>query len=151
MALYGRFGSKEALIREVLAREGADWRKAFFDAVEAAGPDALGRLRGIATALGSWYGSGRFYGCALMNAVAEHDKAEQWLRDIAAEHHAKVLAYLANLALDAGFAEPRIGARQLLLLVDGATAALMVTNDESVLSITSRNLEAVLATAVRVQ
>ena len=54
MALYGRFGSKEALLREVLAREGADWRKAFFTAVETAGPDPLAKLRAPAVAMGQW-------------------------------------------------------------------------------------------------
>jgi AcrR family transcriptional regulator len=149
MTLYGRFGSKEALIREVLAREGADWRAAFFAAVQAEGPDAMTQLRSVAPALGRWYGSGRFYGCAFMNAIAEHDKGEQWLRDIAADHHAQVLVFLSGLARQAGLAEPEIVARQVLLLVDGATAALMVTNDASVLSIAARNLDAVLAMAER--
>ena len=149
MALYGRFGSKEALIREVLAREGADWRAAFFAAVEAVGEDPLERLHAVAPALGRWFGSGRFYGCAFMNAIAEHDKDEGWLRDIAAEHHGQVLAFLAELGQRAGFAEPALLAKQILLLIDGATAALMVTNDEAVLMIAARNLAAVLATAPR--
>ena len=84
-----------------------------------------------------------------MNAIAEHDKTEQWLRHVAAEHHGVVLAFLAGLAADAGFAEPAIVARQILLLIDGATAALMVTGDEGVLLIMRRNLDAVLRTAER--
>ena len=149
MALYGRFGSKEALLREVLAREGADWRKAFFAAVEAAGPAPLAKLRAPAVAMGQWYQGGRFYGCAFMNAIGEHDKEEQWLREIAAEHHGQVLCFLQNLAQQAGLLEPAIVARQILLLIDGATAALMVTKDAAVLTIMARNLDAVLATASR--
>ncbi len=149
MALYGRFGSKEALIREVLAREGAAWRAAFFAAVDAAGEDPMARLHAVAPALGQWFGGGRFYGCAFMNAIAEHDKEERWLRDIAAEHHGHVLGFLATLAERAGFAEPGLLAKQLLLLIDGATAALMVTNDASVLAIAARNVNAVLATSLR--
>ncbi len=149
MALYGRFGSKEALLREVLAREGADWRTSFFAALEAAGPDPMAQLRAPATAMQQWYRGGRFYGCAFMNAIAEHDKSDQWLRDVAAEHHGHVLRYLETLADRAGLAEPGIVAKQLLLLIDGATAALMVTNDPAVLSIMARNLEAVLTTASR--
>ena len=149
MALYGRFGSKEALIREVLAREGADWRAAFFAAVESGGSSPAEQLQAVAPALGRWFGHGRFYGCAFMNAIAEHDKEEQWLRDIAAEHHRQVLGFLAGLAETAGFAEPDLLAKQLLLLIDGATAALMVTNDEAVLTVAARNVSAVLATAQR--
>ena len=149
MALYGRFGSKEALLREVLAREGADWRAAFFAAVAEAGDDPLMRLRAPARAMEQWYQGGRFYGCAFMNAIAEHDKTEQWLREVAAEHHGHVLSFLAELASQAGLAEPDIVAKQVLLLIDGATAALMVTNDPGVLAIMRRNLDAVIATAER--
>ncbi len=133
-----------------LAREGADWREAFFGAVNATAATPMARLAGIADALAQWYRSGRFYGCAFMNAIAEHDKSEQWLRQIAAEHHRVVLGFLGSLAAEAGFAEPAIVARQILLLIDGATAALMVTADAAVLPIMRRNLDAVLGTAKRV-
>lgn len=144
MTLYSRFGSKDALLREVLSREGADWQSAFFSAVQDAGEGPENQLRGIVSALGSWYRGGRFYGCAFMNAIAEHDKSETWLRQIAAVHHKAVLEFLANLADSAGYPEPEILSRQLLLLVDGATAALMVTADSSVLAIAGRNLTAIL-------
>ena len=149
MTLYARFGSKEALIREVLAREGADWRAAFFAEVRRAGPDPMEQLHATAAALGQWFHSGRFFGCAFMNAIAEHDKGEAWLKEIAAEHHGHVLSFLAGLAEQSGLGEPDIVARQLLLLIDGATAALMVTNDPAVLDITARNLDAVLRSAER--
>ena len=84
-----------------------------------------------------------------MNAIAEHDKGETWLREIAAEHHGHVLAFLGDLCRGAGLAEPGIVAKQVLLLIDGATAALMVTNDPGVLTIMARNLDAILLTAVR--
>ena len=35
MTLYARFGSKDALLREVLEQEGAEWRASFFAAVDA--------------------------------------------------------------------------------------------------------------------
>jgi AcrR family transcriptional regulator len=149
MTLYARFGSKEALIREVLAREGADWRAAFFHEITRAGPDPWDQLRATAAALGQWFRGGRFFGCAFMNAIAEHDKSEVWLKEIAADHHRQVLLFLAGLARQAGLQEPDIVARQILLLIDGATAALMVTNDPAVLDITARNLHAILASAER--
>lgn len=150
MTLYGKFGSKDALLREVLAREGAAWRDAFFAATQRDGDTAEAELRNVARALGQWFRGGRFYGCAFMNAIAEHDKAQDWLRDIARDHHGHVLRVLAERARVGGFAEPEVLARQILLLIDGATAALMVTNDPIVLTMTQRNLDAVLATAARV-
>ena len=150
MTLYSRFGSKEALLREVLRREGAAWRADFFAVMEAAGPDPAERLDAVIPALRAWFTGGRFYGCAFMNAAAEHVKGgtgEPWLRAMTAEHHAAILQVLAGLARDAGLAEPDILARQVLLVVDGAIAALMVGGDPAVLDIAARTLRAVLAQA----
>lgn len=149
MALYGRFGSKDALLREVLVREGSDWRTEFFRAIEASGPDPMQQLRGVSQAMENWYAGGRFYGCAFMNAIAEHDKSEVWLREVAADHHGHVLAFLGTRCTEAGLKDALIVAKQILLLIDGATAALMVTNDPGVLGIMARNLDAVLAMADR--
>jgi AcrR family transcriptional regulator len=147
MTLYTRFGSKEALVREVLVQEGAEWRAHFFAAVTAGAEDARGRLACIMTALAPWFGGDRFYGCAFMNAVAEHAKGERWLRELAAEHHKEIIGFLAQLASEAGYAEPVVLARQILLVIDGAIAAFLVSGDKAVLDLTQRNLEAVLAGA----
>ncbi len=147
MTLYGRFGSKEALVREVLAREGAEWRETFFAAIEAASPDPAERLQATVPALRSWF-EGRFYGCAFMNAAAEQAKGaaggEPWLREMTAQHHAAIIAFLAELAGAAGYADPRMMGRQVLLVLDGAIAALMVSGDAGVLDVAALNLQAVL-------
>ncbi len=148
MTLYSRFGSKEALLREVLALEGAEWRAAFFAAVEAASSDPAERLHGIIPALRPWFTGERFYGCAFMNAAAEHAKGgdadASWLREMTREHHGAILAFLAGLAEAAGYPEPGILARQVLLVMDGAIAAMMVGGDPAVLDISARTLRAVL-------
>jgi hypothetical protein len=82
-----------------------------------------------------------------MNAVAEHTKGERWLRDLAAAHHAAILAFLGEQAAAAGYAEPALLARQLLLLIDGMIAAYMVSGDDGVLAVAERNLRAILAAA----
>ncbi|MBU6497559.1 MAG: TetR/AcrR family transcriptional regulator [Rhodospirillales bacterium] len=145
MTLYSRYGSKEALLHEALRQEGAAWRTSFFAAVIAAGADAPARLRGVIAALDAWYRGGRFYGCAFINAVGEHAKGEPHLRALAGEHHRDILDFLGGLAAEAGYGDPAMVARQILLLMDGVTAALMVTGDESVLAVGARNLDAVLA------
>lgn len=144
MTLYARFGSKEALVREVLQQEGVAWRQQFFATVEAASHEPRVRLRAILPALATWFRSGRFYGCAFMNAVAEHTKGEGFLRDLAAEHHRAILSFLGEQAAAAGSQEPGILARQLLLMMDGIIAAYMVSGDDAVLTIAGRNLDAVL-------
>ena len=148
MTLYARFGSKEALLREVLEQEGAEWRATFFAAIHAAPPES-GRLAQAVPALAGMFHAGRFYGCAFMNAIAEHTKGESWLRDMAAEHHRQIRAGLERHAGADGYAEPALLARQVLLTLDGAIAALMVSGDPAVLDIAARNLAAILAQAVR--
>jgi AcrR family transcriptional regulator len=145
MTLYSRFGSKDALLREVLLREGEAWRDRFFAAMSA---DEDGRepLSRVVRAIETLFRGERFYGCAFMNAIAEHTKGEAWLRELAAEHHRIVLAFLAERAAVAGCKEPEILARQLLLLIDGTIAALMVSGDPNVLNIAELNLSAVLGT-----
>ncbi len=147
MTLYARFGSKEALVREVLTREGADWRDAFFAAVRAGAHAPLDRLRQVIPAIAAWFDGGRFYGCAFINAVAEHAKGEPALRALAAEHHRHILAFLGDLAEAADLPEPALVARQILLTMDGAIAALMVSGDPAVLAVARKNLDAILAAA----
>ena len=144
MTLYARFGSKEGLVHRVLREEGAAWRAAFFDTLLAASDDPRTRLRTIVPALAAWFHGDRFYGCAFMNAVAEHTKGQRELRALAAEHHKAILAFLAEQAKAAGGGEPAILARQLLLMIDGMIAAYMVSGDDAVLTIAARNLDAVL-------
>jgi AcrR family transcriptional regulator len=144
MTLYTRFGSKEALVREVLQREGSEWRTMFFAAIEQAGPDPMQRLLAIVPALGAWFHGGRFYGCSFMNASAEHSKGEPVLREMAAAHHRHVLDMLEALTKAAGFAEPDVLARQILLTIDGTIAALMVSGDPSVLTVAQRNMRSIL-------
>lgn len=145
MTLYGRFGSKEALVRAALREEGQAWREAFAAEVAAASDDPRARLRAIVPALAGWFRGGRFYGCAFINAVGEHTKGEPWLRELATEHRAACRAFLAGLAGEAGLARPGDFAETLLLLIDGAIAGLMVTGDEGVLATAARTLDALLA------
>ena len=55
MTLYSRFGSKEALVREVLRQEGAEWRTHFFTAVSAMSDDPRAQLAGVVSALDPWF------------------------------------------------------------------------------------------------
>jgi len=130
----------------VLMREGAEWRAAFFSAIEIA-DDPLARLRRVVPTLSDWFLGGRFYGCAFMNAAAEHAKGEPMLREMAADHHRQILAFLEKLATEADLGEPAVLARQILLTIDGTIAALMVSGDPTVLAVARRNLDAVLVQA----
>ena len=145
MTLYSRFGSKEALVRLVLHQEGEAWRGRFFAALDAAAPTPAGRLGQAVAVLGPWFRETGFTGCAFINAAAEHTKGEPWIREIATGHHRLVLARLAEEARGAGASGPELLARQILLILDGAMAAMMVAGDTAVLDASGHTLQAVLA------
>jgi len=150
MTLYSRFGSKAGLVRAVLREEGAEWRANFFAGVTGASMEAGSQLSGVVAALEPWFRGERFYGCAFMNAIAEHAKGEAWLRELAAEHHGQIRSFLAERAAAAGFCEPELVARQVMLVIDGAIAAFLISGDPAVLDLTRRNLDSILAGAARV-
>ncbi len=147
MTLYSRFGSKEALLREVLVREGEAVRSVLLGAIRDSADTPAGRLRQVIPALALWFGQENFTGCAFMNAIAEYTKGEPWLRDLARTHHRLILNILETEAAAAGCEEPDMLARQILLVIDGAIAATMVSGDPKVLQVSARNLDSVLAQA----
>ncbi|MGI4950707.1 MAG: TetR/AcrR family transcriptional regulator [Janthinobacterium lividum] len=147
MTLYTRFGSKEALLKEVLNQEGAAQRGAIYAAMAAAGPDPVAQLLAVIDGLRGLFDGESFYGCAFMNAAAEHTKgtgAAPWLRAVAKAHRDELRDRMELLAGAAGYADPPLLARQVLLVMDGAIAALMVGGDPEVLTVASLTLQAVL-------
>src|ERR1700730_1958241 len=130
--LYKLFGSKTNLVHAVLESEGKQWREWFIGAIEAGGGDPQTKLARIFPALKSWFGEERFYGCPFINAVAEHDKDQKQLRNIAMRHKKAVLAHIEKLAGEMCAAEPEVLADQLALLIDGAIVAAMVSGNPGV-------------------
>lgn len=144
MTLYARFGSKEALLGAVLREESRLQRVHLFGEMAQAGDDPVAQLRRVVPAMQSWFLSDRFYGCALMNAAAEHTKGEAWLRALAAEHHREILAVFEARAEAAGYRDAPVLARQILLLMDGMIAATMVSGDPAVVAVAERTLHSIL-------
>ncbi|MBB6348212.1 TetR/AcrR family transcriptional regulator [Nonomuraea muscovyensis] len=117
--LYRHFGSKDGLVRAMLEARSdrvSAWLRA---AVAAAGPDPATQVAAAFDALGRWYAEPGFRGCAIVNAsVQRHDGHA---RELAARHLDRHLELLSGIAARAGAADPPALARQLLMLVEGAT------------------------------
>ena len=79
--------------------------------------------------LEEWFAQDRFYGCPFINAIGEHDKAEDRLRAITIAHKTAVLGRIESLAREAGAADPNRLAHKLGLLIDGAIVVAMITKD----------------------
>lgn len=142
--LYKLFGSKDQLVEEVLQREGEIWRDWFTRETSRAADTPRERLLAIFPVLAQWFRKRRFYGCPFINAVAEHDKASDRLRELALGHKRQVLDYIHGLAVDAGIHEPSLVTHEIALLMDGAIVAAMITRDPGVADVAQKALTRLL-------
>lgn len=130
--LYKIFGSKEGLIEAVLEQEGERWRRWFVSGIESGHAAPRTKLQRIFPLLKQWFAEERFYGCPFINAVSEHDKADDRMRAIAIRHKTIVLRRIETLVAEAGIANAASVAHQIGLLIDGAIIAAMVTRNPGV-------------------
>ena len=127
MTLYNQFGSKEGLVFAVLEREGEAWRSWFQAAVDKLGGTPADKLVGIFDVLENWFEQEGFYGCAFINAVAEHNKEDPHIRSLAQAHKKKVLAVIQSLVEQAGVSDPEAVTESIGILVDGTIIAAVIT------------------------
>jgi AcrR family transcriptional regulator len=117
--LYRHFGTKDGLVVAMLEARSERVTSWLAEAAAAAGPDPADELAAVFDALQGWYEEPVFRGCAMLNAAAQHHVAE--VRAITARHLDRYLELLTGIATRAGAAEPKVLARQLLMLIEGAT------------------------------
>ncbi len=127
MTLYNHFGSKDALVAAALTHEGAVWRAWFFARLAMADGTARERLPVIFDALGEWFAREDYFGCALMNAVAEYRNDNPAVLDVTLAHKREVLAFIEGLCAGAGAADPKALTGQIDLLMDGAIVKALVS------------------------
>ncbi len=125
MTLYHHFPSKDALLQAVLERR-AEERLAWLRRANERAEAADGRLLAVFELLREWVESPDYRGCPLANATIELGGQLNPARPIARDYQLEVRAYLASLAHDAGASDPEALARQLQLLLDGATIDALV-------------------------
>jgi len=144
--LYNTFGSKEALACEVLDREGRKWREWLFEGLDAFEGDPVSRLLHIFTLLEDWFAGRQYYGCPFINAVAENDKLDDKLRNIAIGHKTIVLERIADMARHAQLPDPEKTAHEFAVIVDGSIIAALITKDPGLASV-ARNAAAAVISA----
>jgi AcrR family transcriptional regulator len=122
VTLYRHFGNKDALVEEFLRRR-SDRVSAWLREVseQRSGPE---RVLALFDALGEWFAEPAFRGCALVNGAVESRGAHAGARAIAARHLERHLDLLRELSGDS-----EALARQLLVLVEGATTVAFVRGD----------------------
>jgi len=125
MTLYHHFPSKDALVQAVLERHDAQ-RRAWLRSADGRAETAEGRLLAVFDLLREWVESPDFRGCPFIDATIELGGKLNPARPIARDHKDATLAYLRELAQEAGVRDAEPLAYQLLLLFDGATVDALV-------------------------
>jgi hypothetical protein len=98
------------------------WSQQLHDAAEAAGTAPADQLVGMYDALGSACRRDGYRGCAFINAAAESQPGTP-VHERTVAHKASVLAWVRDLAEQAGASDPESLARSLTLLLDGGLAS----------------------------
>lgn len=117
--LYRHFGSKDGLVESVLTARSDRVVTWLTDAAHAAGSRPAAQLAAIFDALGTWYAEKGFRGCAIVNAATQHHTEPA--RPVATRHLDRYLTLLTDIATRARAKQPHRLARQLLMLIEGAT------------------------------
>lgn len=147
--LYNIFGSKEALAYEVLNREGERWRAWLFEELDAFDAEPADKLLHIFDILEDWFRGKRYYGCPFINAVAEHDKLDDRLRNIALGHKKIVLDRIRELAAASGASDPEETAHELAVMIDGTIVAALITRQPETASLAKRAAAVILDSHIR--
>jgi AcrR family transcriptional regulator len=115
---YKHFPAKDELVLAYLDKVDDIWTGQLRAAAEAAGPDPADQLVGLFDALGTACRRDGYRGCAFINAAAEAVPGTP-VHDRTVAHKQAVRAWVHDLAVQAGVAEPEALARSLTLLLDG--------------------------------
>jgi AcrR family transcriptional regulator len=117
--LYRHFGSKAGLVSAVLQARSEKVVRWLERASAEGGSEAADQLAAVFDALEEWHASDGFRGCAIVNAAAQHRTGRPG--EVAERHLDGLLDILMSIARRTGVVDSDVLARQLLMLVEGAT------------------------------
>lgn len=121
MTLYNHFASKEDLIAAAMEKKAAEILAGIDQTVAGAGRSPQKRLLAVFDWLEAWLTSGTFTGCAFLKAVGEYTAGNDKPRLAAAAYKQALQDRLVTLCTEADLKAPATLARQLMLVIDGAT------------------------------
>lgn len=127
LTIYRYFESKEGLA-EAVVRERSDRIHAWLAAGLTGVPAGRARVVALFDLLTRWFAEQGFHGCAVVNYAAD-SRGGPSARDITRGHLARYRKLLEQLLSEAGVRDPAPVARQLLLLVEGATVVTQIDGD----------------------
>ena len=123
MSLYRTYPSKDALVAAILC-EDAKGYEAWFESATAHAPTPAAKLRAVVAAFAGKLQVPDYRGCPLLLAQAEFPDPAHPTHRLVAAHKARMREALADLAREAGAAQPEALADTLAVLIDGAWATM---------------------------
>lgn len=131
-SLYTHYGSKENLLRAVFEAEANIWFRWFDCDLPQMECSSTERILALFDLMRDWFDSKNFYGCVFINAVAEHEKSNGWIQEIANNHREKISAKLQAMVAASGAQNPEMVTEKLNLLIDGTIVTAMVTANSEI-------------------
>lgn len=126
MTLYKYFPSKDALILGALELRDTRFRCWIEARVAELGPSPREQLSALFDALAEWFTQEGFHGCLFINATAEFGAIDNPIHQAAARHKMAMLAWLEQLAIQAGAHAPEILAQGLMVAMEGGIVMAQV-------------------------
>jgi AcrR family transcriptional regulator len=124
MSLYRNFASKDELILAFLELREARWTRAWLkEEIEARADTPAARLLAIFDVFGAWFQRDDFEGCSFINVMLELEDREHPVRRASVDQLSAIRGILAELAQEAGVADPDAFARQWHILMKGSIVA----------------------------
>ena len=123
MSLYRQFSSKDDLVVAYLKREDARFFERLESSLAKHPGDPAAQLRQYFEDLTRRASAGGYRGCPFVNVATEFPDASHPARACVADNKAKLVARLADVAAQAGAADPAALANALALLIEGIYAA----------------------------
>jgi AcrR family transcriptional regulator len=147
LTIYRYFHSKEGLVMAVL-RARSDLIHEWLERGIKDVTPGRDRVFALFDLLADWYQQEGFVGCAVMNAAIDTRGDSGVIRELAREHLARYLRLLRRCLVEAGVRDPTVLARQLLVLVEGATMVNSVQPDKRVGAETRKIVEILLDSTI---
>jgi AcrR family transcriptional regulator len=124
MTLYRHFGSKDELVLAFLERREQRWTKDWLQhEAERRAADPADRLLAIFDVFDAWFQREDFEGCSFINVLLETADPDSVLHRASADQLARIRAYVAGLAREAGVADPERLAHKWHILMKGSIVA----------------------------
>ena len=128
LTVYKNFGSKDGLVEAVLTDRTHRVRAWQNHAVEQAGTGRE-KILAVFDLIANWYAEAGFRGCAMMNAATEDRGQDGAPRRLAQDHLTFYRDLFRRLLTEAGARDPETTARQLVIVLEGATLISAVDRD----------------------